>query len=660
MHLRAFLRLAILGSLLAVLPFLPMHGIAPEIQAQTAKAEWTFLIYMDADCDLERATIEQLKVLAAHGSTKDIHIVVLCDRSPLGEEEDGYSNEGVANLKNWASGKLLYVQKEKLVELADWGDVNMGDPALLHKFIVTGARRYPAKRYALILGDHGSGWSGLCSDDSHNGAALTLNKLRSALQAASREMGPFEIIGFDCCLMATVEVASTIAPFGRYMVASEELEPDDGWDFKAILDALKKKPTMNGAELGKVICSSYQDQFDKSDDEDQRAAGMGVTLSVVDLAKVAGLELAINLLADRKVRLLREERFKGWVKLAKARARTEEYGRDGDQDAESTTFDLGHLAQRVRKLDTGAGTACDAVDKALKAAVVFKVSGSGLPNSAGLSICFPRRADDLEEDDDNKYEQLPFARNTRWLAFLRQYIAVAEQVQGAPELKPVEVSQTVLQLDKKETVTVTSGIKGAADDIDEAYFLLAVKEGKKRIVIGQMPAKLGDDGALKEKWDGGWFVIGRKDAQDRWLTCPIVGMQEVEGKKDTFMADVPAQVRRKGGKNWIHVTLHFYLEFGKDGVVGKFLYAFMHEKAGPRQIKLDKGDEVRPVYVEIDAKGNEKHIASERKDDILVLERANDLRVGYRPVAKGTYFVGFGVTNLVGHRDDEDVEVKVK
>ena len=40
-----------------------------------------------------------------------------------------------------------------------------------------------------------------------------------------------------------------------------------------------------------------------------------------------------------------------------------------------------------------------------------------------------------------------------------QFIDVAEKVEERPELKPVEVSQNVLQLDKKQSVTVTSTIK---------------------------------------------------------------------------------------------------------------------------------------------------------------------------------------------------------
>ncbi|MCR5235609.1 MAG: hypothetical protein K6E34_00220 [Lachnospiraceae bacterium] len=37
--------------------------------------------------------------------------------------------------------------------------------------------------------------------------------------------GHFDFIGFDACLMATVETAYMLSPYADYMIASEEFEP---------------------------------------------------------------------------------------------------------------------------------------------------------------------------------------------------------------------------------------------------------------------------------------------------------------------------------------------------------------------------------------------------------------------------------------------------
>lgn len=644
----------LLGLVLASIPFFAADAPPPALAQAPQKAEWTLLIYLDADCDLEKSIIDQVNVLLEYGSTKDVNIVLLCDRSEKGDEEDGYTNEDIANLKNWAGCKLLHVQKKKLVELADWGNVNCADPATLQKFITTAAKRFPAKKYALMLNDHGGGWSGLCSDDSFQGDTLTLNRLRAALAGAGRDVGPLEIIGFDCCLMGTVETASAVAPYGKVMIASEELEPGDGWAFGPVLKALQDKPTMNGVELSKLICTHYQEQFDKSEDEDQQAVGLRITLSAIDLSKVAELEKAINYLADRHVKLMRDEKFPGWVKVARVRARTEGYGYDGETDGEATAYDIGHLIERLRAADPGAGPACDAVARALKAAVLHQVNGQAVPHASGLTICFPRRSGDLDQGDDNKYEQLPFARNTRWLTFLRQYIQVAEAVKDKPEMKPIQVSKDAFSPEKKETLTVTSNVAGS--DVDEITLNLAVETDKKKLILGQMPATVGARGELKTVWHGNWFSIGH---DDHWVVCPIVGTQEIAGKATAVLAEVPGQVRKKGAKEWTDVSLHFYLD-GKARVPGKFVYAFHHTKQGPRQIKLEKDDEVRPLYLEVDEDGNTSHVVPEDKATTIKLGKANDLSAAYKPVARGTYLIGFAATNLAGHRVEEEIEVKVK
>lgn len=637
-------------TLLAALAFCPLDTV--EAQAP-AKAEWTLLFYSDADCDLEECILDQLDVMVKEGGSKDVHVVVLCDRSPLGDESDGYTNRDVANVKNWSGAKLLHLHQGKAEVLGDWGDVNMGDAATLHKFVVTAARRFPAKKYALIINDHGTGWSGLCSDDSHNGAALTMTKLRTALQASSRDTGPLELIGFDCCLMATVEVASTVAPFGRYMVASQELEPGDGWNMLPVFQAIKKKPTMTGAELGTILCDTYQEQFDKSDDETQRTTGLGITLSLVDLRKVAEVERAVDQVSERSARLLRDERVKGWIKLARARSRTAEYGRGGNSEEEAACFDLGDLVQCLRQQDDLAAVSCDAVDKALKAAVLHKVNGSALPYASGLTIFFPRKAEALEEVDDNKYEHLAFARNTRWLALLTQYDAVSKNIEGLSDLKPVQASRAQVQPDKKEKTVITSQLTG--EDIDEVFFTLAARKDNKEIILGQVPVGVGANGRLSADWDGGWFVIG---SGDHWVTCPITGAQDAGGKNNAVRAEVPAQVRKAGSKEWIDVTLHFYLARVKGKNEGKFIYAFTHGDHGARQIRLEKEDEVRPLYLELDGKGNETHKPSPNKRDIIKVGKG--LTVGYRPLPAGTYNVGFGFVNLAGQRKDEDVEIEIQ
>ena len=57
--------------------------------------------------------------------------------------------------------------------------------------------------------------------------------------------------------MSQVEALSGVAPYARYGVASEEVEPAMGWAYAQFLSRLANKPTQTGADLAKNIVKSY-------------------------------------------------------------------------------------------------------------------------------------------------------------------------------------------------------------------------------------------------------------------------------------------------------------------------------------------------------------------------------------------------------------------
>ncbi len=87
----------------------------------------------------------------------------------------------------------------------------------------------------------------------------------------------FEVIGFDACLMATLETAAILEPYANYLIASEETEPDSGWDYERILTHLGDGEAYNGKSFGELVVSGF---FDASIDQNQDGL---LTLSVIDL-----------------------------------------------------------------------------------------------------------------------------------------------------------------------------------------------------------------------------------------------------------------------------------------------------------------------------------------------------------------------------------------
>lgn len=116
---------------------------------------------------------------------------------------------------------------------------NMGDSKTLEEFLYFCTKNYPADRQAVIFWNHGGGSvSDIAFDELFNYDSLTLNELYDAfsnvMQGSQKPI--FDLIGLDACLMSTIDTAYTLKDFGKYMVASQELEPGIGWDYERIFN----------------------------------------------------------------------------------------------------------------------------------------------------------------------------------------------------------------------------------------------------------------------------------------------------------------------------------------------------------------------------------------------------------------------------------------
>jgi clostripain len=603
---------------------------------QATKAEWTLMFYMDSDNNLEAPQMDDLEEMIAVGSSTNINIVVLCDRSIKSDDEDGYTNRAVGGIKNWTTAKLLFVEKRYLRELADWGEVNMGDPATLKKFLQTVTKQFPAKRFGLVFGNHGAGWIGIAGDESAKEDTLNMVELSSAFKSVTAQTGKFELVGFDACLMANFEVAKAIAPFGKTMVASEELEPGNGWDYTPLLSIFTKNPQMDGVALGKIIVDTFRD-FYLNPQRGNR--DKSVTLSIIDLDNIPALETAINNFGIRNQTFMKSGGRDTWIKTARARSGTEEFG--VHQGSHFHFYDMVDYAENIKREQPDAETAkaSDAVIAAVKSAVVYKINGAAHPRSSGLSIYFPA---DKETLTGGGYQATPFSLTGKWLPFLSDFTGAKLTDTQAPRITDVATNNA--NVAKDDVITVTAQVK--ADDIDEAIFVLAKSHNDEQIIIGAIPTEPDEKGLLKEEWDGSWFSIGDESKE---LICPITNFEELDEAEDTYIVEVSAQIRFKGTKQWRDVTLYFYLDFNDEEVVGEFIYAFEFKGNQAREIEIEAGDSIRPVYLSIDNNGESSLIASDNENDILNVKQTDNITVGRIDVSAGNYLIGFVVTDFAGN-----------
>ncbi|MCX7057755.1 MAG: hypothetical protein NTZ79_11340, partial [Proteobacteria bacterium] len=255
------------------------------------------------------------------------------------------------------------------------------------------------------------------------------------------------------------------------------------------------------------------------------------------------------------------------------------------------------------------------------------------------------------------YNETDFAQINAWYPFLLDYTALpasdAERNRPKPAIDPLQASGRMVSHGSE--IKITSQAHG--DDIEDASFVLSMVDNGSRVVIGSIPVDLDSKGDLKEDWDGEWFTIS--DGNEEFI-APITSFEELSDgdEEDVYWAEVPAQLRVSGTTQWLDVTLGFVLDFKEEEVTGDFIYAVEYTRHGPREIDVDVGDDLRPMYEVIDAAGKAALAAAD--GHVMHIDDLDDLKVKRDPVPSGRYQVGFLVRSLGGRHSESFVDVDVE
>ncbi len=197
----------------------------------------------------------------------------------------------------------------------------------------------------LVLWNHGAAYDGYGVDenwqkdgttldpkkgDLSNNDTLTIYEIRDVLKKANVK---FDIIGFDACLMANLEVASAIKDFATYLLASEEVEPGHGWHYTDVIHILAKNTNKSVLDRAKLLVDSFV--TNKEHD-----IGSGLTLSVIDLTKIDTLLTALDGINFNTLDL---------NKIAQAEITSQKYGYFMDSDTLEEFFFTMDLYQFLDK-----------------------------------------------------------------------------------------------------------------------------------------------------------------------------------------------------------------------------------------------------------------------------------------------------------------------
>lgn len=231
--------------LVFLIPVVEIFVSNTALALEQQKATWTIMVYMAGDNDLEPYITWDIETeLARPGSNPDVEIIALADR-----RLHYTSLPGV-----WSGALLFHVtrgmkaRKENAIE--DWGLTNMGDPQTFIDFVQWAKDNYPADHYVLLMWDHGWGWRpGQSLWDETAQDSLDLDELESAMNM----LGPIDVVGYDACLMQTIEVQSMWRKFARAIAGAEEYVDTEGIRYNKVVSALQADPGLTAEDLAETI-----------------------------------------------------------------------------------------------------------------------------------------------------------------------------------------------------------------------------------------------------------------------------------------------------------------------------------------------------------------------------------------------------------------------
>ena len=345
--------LAALAAFLVLVPSVPGRAGAPE-------RKLTLMIYMcgsSLEYDYGSASKDLEEIEAACARNPELNVMVLLGGAPFWRR--GYSTERLTLLQIGPRGTRL---------LAELPQGNMGARETLAMMLREGTERFPADRYALVLWNHGAGpVEGVCRDDLFGEDYLSLPELAGALADAALP-GKLGWIGFDACLMGSLEVGLAVAPYADYMIASEETEPKIGWDYSFLAGIRADTP---GGEAGRMIVDSYMAQ--PSDEMFIR------TMACLDLREAETLRQAAEALFAELTFQLDSDTY-SWFSNARRSAA------EIASESNDYRYDLADLADLARQFAEKAPEQAAALQEAVRRAVY---SGDSTDRGCGLSIYAP-------------------------------------------------------------------------------------------------------------------------------------------------------------------------------------------------------------------------------------------------------------------------------
>ena len=381
---------AVIQAKLTNLQDVPAATCSVSVIEQTKDA-WTVMMYVSGS-NLESeggaATADMSEVLSIENQPEDVNILYQTGGTTKWYSVNSDKSLDKSKVQRWE------VRDGQLKWKADLPKVNskipnMAASSTLEDYIKWGVKNYPAEKYAVIFWDHGGAMEGVCIDDNHSSSYnydyLTNSETKQALTNVFNDSslgltGKFEFVGYDACLMQVQDIAEFNSQFFNYMVASEQLENGDGWDYTCWIDDLyaKKSTSVILTEL----CEGFVDQYGtKNNDQTQ---------SWLDLSAMSAFKTAWENMAASLKNNIKTYENNGYHFYSFLISKVKYFGDRGDYN-ELGVFDTKDFLNQLKNNSTlynGLSNLVSNVETAFSNLVKCSKKGNSAGNAYGLMFYF--------------------------------------------------------------------------------------------------------------------------------------------------------------------------------------------------------------------------------------------------------------------------------
>ncbi len=351
---------------------------------------FTLLIYMngsnlESKNKLATFDIQEMMHALTRGNTGDDFTILLL----MGGTSQWHTEEVSTTTIPNDSITYAEITDKGFHKVRTFRNASIGRPGTLTDFINFGKETYRSDEYGLIFWNHGAGsvtgfgYDELFPDD----ASLSLKEIQRGLDNASlSHPEKFTFIGFDACLMASIETASAVAPYADYLIASQELEPGGGWDYRSVISTLRQQKGKADESAYQAIVNSFVESY-REDEKEQ------VTLSAIRLSQIGLLSDCIGQFFLRKRQQLAKDisvaDATSYQRYSNARTKTKSFGMPTFTFYGPDMADVWDLCRNIG--NTEDSSLLDSISTAIGNAVVCAGKSLNLEheNICGLSVYFP-------------------------------------------------------------------------------------------------------------------------------------------------------------------------------------------------------------------------------------------------------------------------------